>query len=311
MVPYHMIGAVEVESAILGGYARHVRSLHPDAPVPGFYMGEQLFADANSFRATMGDEVFFSRLYRTSRWDSIRTAFSARGIDPRLRGYDWLVDLLLERPPSNGYPPAPSGILDLDTAWREVLSQFLGLQEGRVDAADLLTWTLDAAKLERFAALTSLARERIAEQLSAKGGPAVGLIVSAVMAGRGADAMALGLVCTVAFATDQVDGVLADAAIRLEPFFAGQTVSVEAGAAFADAARRVAERLAREPGRVGRNHHDRAVALLSEIRVTGQAVRSRVLLAGFEARLPDGMEASEPQRWRGHLECPPLAFRTS
>ena len=39
MVPYHMIGAVEVESAILGGYARHVRSLHPDAPVPGFIWG--------------------------------------------------------------------------------------------------------------------------------------------------------------------------------------------------------------------------------------------------------------------------------
>ena len=65
---------------------------------------------------------------------SIRTAFSARGIDPRLRGYDWLVDLLLERspPPPNGYPPAPSGILDLDTAWREVLAQFLGLQEAEL-----------------------------------------------------------------------------------------------------------------------------------------------------------------------------------
>ena len=149
-----------------------------------------------------------ARLYRTSRWDSIRTAFSARGVDPRLRGYDWLADLLLERPPSNGYPPAPSGILDLDTAWREVLAQFLGLQEGRVDAADLLTWTIDATKLERFAALPPAARERIAEQLSAKGGPAVRLIVSAVTAGRGADAMALGLVCTVVFAADQPDGVL-------------------------------------------------------------------------------------------------------
>jgi hypothetical protein len=225
------------------------------------------------------------RLYRTSRWDSIRTAFSARGIDPRLRGYDWLVDLLLERPPPNGYPPAPSGILDLDTAWREVLSQFLGLQEGRVDAADLLTWTLDATKLERFAALTPAARERIAEQLGAKGGSAVGLIVSAVIAGRGADAMALGLVCTVVFATDQADGVLSDAAIRLEPFFGGHTVSAEAGTPLADAARRVADRLAREPSRTGRHQHDRAAVLLSDIRAAGHAGRSRVLVAGFEARL--------------------------
>jgi hypothetical protein len=46
--------------------------------------------------------------------------------------------------------------------------------------------------------------------------------------------------------------VLSDAAIRLEPFFGGHTVSVEAGNALADAARWVADRLAREPGRAGR-----------------------------------------------------------
>jgi hypothetical protein len=35
MVPFHMIGARDVESAILGGYAEHVRRLHPEAPTPG------------------------------------------------------------------------------------------------------------------------------------------------------------------------------------------------------------------------------------------------------------------------------------
>jgi len=46
MVPFHMIGARDVESAILGGYAEYVRRLHPTAPTPGFYLGESLFADA-------------------------------------------------------------------------------------------------------------------------------------------------------------------------------------------------------------------------------------------------------------------------
>jgi hypothetical protein len=62
MVTYHMIGATEVESAILGGYGRQVRALHPDAPVPGFYLGERLFDDARRLRATMGDAAFFAKL---------------------------------------------------------------------------------------------------------------------------------------------------------------------------------------------------------------------------------------------------------
>lgn len=51
LVPYHMIGAVDLESAILGGYAEHVRRLHPQAPVPGFYVAEHLFKDAETMRA--------------------------------------------------------------------------------------------------------------------------------------------------------------------------------------------------------------------------------------------------------------------
>jgi hypothetical protein len=36
MVPYHMIGARDVESAILSGYAEHVRRVHERAPIPAF-----------------------------------------------------------------------------------------------------------------------------------------------------------------------------------------------------------------------------------------------------------------------------------
>jgi hypothetical protein len=62
MVPYHMIGATDMESAILGGYAEHVRRLHPSAPVPGFYAAEKLFADATILRERMGDAAFFEQL---------------------------------------------------------------------------------------------------------------------------------------------------------------------------------------------------------------------------------------------------------
>ncbi len=62
LVPYHMIGARDMESAILGQYAEFVRKKHPDAPVPGFYLAEGMFKDARDLRERMGDEAFFSKL---------------------------------------------------------------------------------------------------------------------------------------------------------------------------------------------------------------------------------------------------------
>ena len=62
MIPFHMIGARDVESAILGGYAEHVRRVHPKAPTPGFYLGERLFDDARRMRTRHGDSAFFAQL---------------------------------------------------------------------------------------------------------------------------------------------------------------------------------------------------------------------------------------------------------
>ncbi|CAO3401287.1 phage resistance protein [Azospirillum palustre] len=62
MVPYHMTGAHDLESGVLGQYADHVCRLHPDAPLPGFYLSEALFRDAEGLRARVGDEVFFNGL---------------------------------------------------------------------------------------------------------------------------------------------------------------------------------------------------------------------------------------------------------
>ena len=70
MVPFHMIGARDVESAVLGGYAEHVRRIHPEAPVPGFYLGERLFEDAKAQRAHYGDDAFFARLNQRANADS-------------------------------------------------------------------------------------------------------------------------------------------------------------------------------------------------------------------------------------------------
>ncbi len=90
LVPYHMIGARDMESAILGHYAEHVRRLHPDAPVPGFYLAEGLFRDAQELRSRMGDESFFAQLNAGAggggwgelgaSWDAI--SFEAAMLEP-------------------------------------------------------------------------------------------------------------------------------------------------------------------------------------------------------------------------------------
>lgn len=62
LVPYHMIGAKDMESGILGGYVDFVRRNHPNAPIPGVYLAESLFEDAQRLRQTMGDADFFAKL---------------------------------------------------------------------------------------------------------------------------------------------------------------------------------------------------------------------------------------------------------
>ena len=59
VVPYHMIGARSMESAILGGYAKFVARRHPEAPTPGFYRAGTLFENARTLRETIGDDEKF------------------------------------------------------------------------------------------------------------------------------------------------------------------------------------------------------------------------------------------------------------
>lgn len=62
VVPYHMINAETLESALFSGYAEHTAKLHPTAPSPGFYQSEGMLQDAQKLRAQMGDEAFFRTL---------------------------------------------------------------------------------------------------------------------------------------------------------------------------------------------------------------------------------------------------------
>ena len=66
LTPYHMIGAKNLESAVLGGYADHIRRKHSDARGPGVFLAEKIFGDARTLRERMGDNAFFDALNQSS-----------------------------------------------------------------------------------------------------------------------------------------------------------------------------------------------------------------------------------------------------
>ena len=83
LVPYHMIGAHDMESGILGGYVEFIRRTQPQAPIPGVYLAEGLFRDAQALCETLGDKKFFAKLNEgadsdggwgdlNSSWDAAR-----------------------------------------------------------------------------------------------------------------------------------------------------------------------------------------------------------------------------------------------
>lgn len=90
LVPFHMIGNESMEEAVLGGYARRVRELHPDARVPGVYRAEGLFADAQAFRERLGDVAFFETLNEGratgggSGWGDLAGAWDAERFETAL-----------------------------------------------------------------------------------------------------------------------------------------------------------------------------------------------------------------------------------
>ena len=73
LVPYHLIAAKNLESAILGGYVDYISRNFPGAPTPAVFRSEGLLANAEQLRETMGDDKFFAKL-NESRTGAARQA---------------------------------------------------------------------------------------------------------------------------------------------------------------------------------------------------------------------------------------------
>jgi hypothetical protein len=70
LITYYMLSAKNMESHILGEYVNQVQRLHPGSKVPGVFLAESMFRDAEKLRTEMGDERFFTALNRGSETNS-------------------------------------------------------------------------------------------------------------------------------------------------------------------------------------------------------------------------------------------------
>jgi hypothetical protein len=97
LVPYHMIGATSMESGILGGYVDYVRRTHPNAPIPGVYLAEGLFQDAQRLRDSMGDSAFFQALSQADPdggggWGKLEESWDAQRFETAIATPPMLTD---------------------------------------------------------------------------------------------------------------------------------------------------------------------------------------------------------------------------
>lgn len=227
------------------------------------------------------------RLFSVESWQMLADAFQARKLDPRLRGCDWMAELLLERRPPEAYPPAPGGVLNADTAWRTLLATVLGLTEARPDLETLLDWTVSDEGPYRFSQLPEPARNGIANYLRDACGTAGSLIIDALVVGNGADAVALGLVCEVVFSDGWTGSDLLSAAVRLEALVGRSQILAPAARLWAQTAIRVARRQPQMPRAAFQHAED----VLRTIHAFDHVALSTLLPAAFDVRLNEAAAA--------------------
>lgn len=190
-----------------------------------------------------------------------------------------------------------NGFLDLETAWCEVLTRFVGIEVARPDAVTLLAWSMSPDADPRLGPLPAAMRSAILAWLAESAGVAGAMALGCVEAGRTGDALPLGLVSGVIFASDgEGQSALGQAAIRLERFVNDRHVGVKEGREWAAAAEQVVRSLGLDACRAALG---RADALLRDLRISEFAQLSDVLPSALDQRLTDfalalGAHATEP-----------------
>lgn len=226
------------------------------------------------------------------RVEVIRDRFGAAHVDPPIWRESWLIEALLDAEPPTGWQRVGS-VPTRDGAFRALIGARLGDEfgDGALDAGALLAWSRTPAGPARFAALTEAERDGLTVWLTEMIGDTARVVMRLAAVGRARDAMALGLLGTVATEPDppsdavlSLGGLLGDlGAIRseLRTFTEAVQGTLERWAADAESGGRNTIGLREQILEIGH----RADRLAADAHLTEALTGNRFLPSGFQARL--------------------------
>ncbi len=182
----------------------------------------------------LGEEVMARlaqrRVHRVEPWQLVRSAFDAQSIDPRVTQQGWMAQVLLENMPPAGYPPARSGILDLEAVWA-ALGRALGLEGGEPSIEALIEACQESVLADRWGVASSRLRDGFRERVVSRHGAAAEAVSSLLDKGKARSIVALGLIAEAATRLDSSDASRARVEVRLEDRHGLSAGRAELGAA--------------------------------------------------------------------------------
>ncbi|MFG2169491.1 BREX-2 system phosphatase PglZ [Micromonospora chersina] len=241
--------------------------------------------------------IFRQQVITVEPWDLVVDAFGAQVPDTALESERWAGPALLDAMPPGGWPRLTTKVLTRDIALRHLAAVRLGLdrrgnEADDLDVTTLLRWSVEPGAVEAFGLLRQDERDGLARWLVEQFGRPARALFALVEAGRGADALPLGLVCDALWTTDTPDAVRAQGRVDQ---YVGNLDDDGAVRGLADAAVQVVgAMLADRDADVRRQGHavlDRAEQLLILFNAAGSVAHSPILRTGFTQRVGDAARA--------------------
>ncbi len=279
-------GPVRVVPCVSALAVRELRAACP--PVDG----EVVVILTDRDERDLGDEVVAAlwrrEVLRPSGWEALRHLFRVDLLHPRLADSDcrWLVDVLVDLAPAQGYPPPTSGVLDQPTAWRALLHHVLGIEAEHPSIADLVRWAARDGSGTALGLVTEERRASVCARIASDVGAPAGDLLRLAISSRNADIVPFGLVCGALWGDGADERLAVIARARFEGPLDSRGLDLAGARAWADAAEQVAREAraaGEEPAVV--DWAARAEAVLASLDAGALAVASPVLRSGFTQRI--------------------------
>lgn len=158
---------------------------------------------------------------------------SPNRIDPRVLKSKVLMNALLDRVPTTGYPPVASGTLDVQTAWLTLLGRIIGETVETPSLTKLLEWSLSADKLRCFSEMETELKSALIDWFVRIKGESMRFMMAAIDSGFGADLVPLGAALGLVFEPKHHRNAEHQTARgRLERYFQHREIDAEAARAW-------------------------------------------------------------------------------